>query len=94
MRQGVIICEGSTDYALLQYYMRKAFSWTDVKDEKRQKNSIHNKGRKSRLLEKDGRELTIMAAGGSSRIREALGNVLEQNRLTPPDGCSDNGRSV
>ena len=28
----VILCEGSTDYTLLQYYMRKANGWNDKKD--------------------------------------------------------------
>lgn len=28
----VILCEGSTDYTLLQYNMRKANGWNDKKD--------------------------------------------------------------
>ena len=28
----VILCEGSTDYTLLQYYMRKVNGWMDRKD--------------------------------------------------------------
>jgi hypothetical protein len=36
MRQSVLICEGSTDYALLQYYMRKAHGWVDEGDRDRQ----------------------------------------------------------
>lgn len=29
--KSIILCEGSTDYILLQYYMREAFHWTDDK---------------------------------------------------------------
>ena len=25
----VLLCEGSTDYVLLQYFMRKAYHWED-----------------------------------------------------------------
>lgn len=88
MKQSVMICEGSTDYALLQYYMRKALSWADVEDNTRQNKCIRNKGQRSRLLEKNGNELTIMASGGSSRIPEALRSVIKKAILTPPD-CSD-----
>ena len=86
MRQSVLICEGSTDYALLQYYMRKALGWTDVNDRDRQGRCVRNPGQKSRLLGRDESELTIMAAGGSTRIREALRNVLKRMKDTPPDG--------
>lgn len=27
----IILCEGSTDYFLLQYYMREAYQWNDDK---------------------------------------------------------------
>lgn len=27
----IILCEGSTDYFLLQYYMREAYQWIDDK---------------------------------------------------------------
>lgn len=27
----IILCEGSTDYVLLQYFMRKAYFWEDNK---------------------------------------------------------------
>lgn len=29
---GMIICEGSTDAVLLQYYFRKAHQWEDVRE--------------------------------------------------------------
>ena len=34
----IILCEGSTDYVLLQYYMRKAYQWSD--DPSRQQGSV------------------------------------------------------
>lgn len=30
--RSIIICEGSTDYALLQYYLRKAYGWNDSRE--------------------------------------------------------------
>lgn len=35
-----MICEGSTDYVLLQYYMREAYQWVD--DPKIQKGILKN----------------------------------------------------
>lgn len=85
MKKSIIICEGSTDYILLQYYMRKALAWQDVTDNSRQKMCVKNSGQKSRMFEKDGNELTIMASGGCSRIEEALEKVIQKDLLSPPD---------
>ena len=72
MRRGVLICEGSTDFALLQYYMRKAHGWEDAADRELQSRCIRNPGQRSRMLVKGEDQLTIMASGGSTRIPEAL----------------------
>lgn len=85
MKQSVLICEGSTDYVLLQYFMRKGLGWEDVNDKRKQQQCIKNPSQKSRLFEKDGNELTIMASGGCSRITEALDKVLTKDTLSPPD---------
>ena len=47
----IIICEGSTDYYLLQYYMREALDWND--DKQIQSNILKIPGQKSRNLIKD-----------------------------------------
>ena len=40
----IIICEGSTDYYLLQYYMREALDWND--DKQIQSNILKIPGQK------------------------------------------------
>lgn len=79
----IIICEGSTDYVLLQYYMRQAHQWND--DTSIQKNILKMPGQKSRNLTKSSDLLTIMAVGGCSKIANGLRAALEKNYLTPPD---------
>ena len=79
----ILICEGSTDYILLQYYMREALQWVDNKDG--QKNLLTMKGQKSRKLFKGFDTLTIMATGGCSRLTEGLKCALNRNRLSQPD---------
>ena len=79
----IIICEGSTDYYLLQYYMREALGWTDNRTI--QSNILRLQGQKSRNLEKENKILTIMATGGCSRLMEGFNEVLLRNFLTPPD---------
>lgn len=55
----IILCEGSTDYVLLQYYMRKAYQWSD--DSSRQQGILRMDRQKSRNLVKDSDVLTIMS---------------------------------
>lgn len=79
----VLICEGSTDYSLLQYYMREACGWED--DRTKQNNIIRVQGQKSRNLVKGQDILTIMSTGGCSRLGEGLRNVLARNKDSAPD---------
>lgn len=79
----VLICEGSTDYSLLQYYMREACGWID--DRTKQNNIIRVQGQKSRNLIKNQDILTIMSTGGCSRLGEGLRNVLSRNMSSAPD---------
>lgn len=74
-----IICEGSTDYVLLQYYMRKVFLWDDGG-----KAIFKLDNQKSRLLKKSGDELTILAVGGCSRLAEGLELILKHNQYEEP----------
>ena len=79
----IILCEGSTDYFLLQYYMREAYQWID--DKSIQANALKLPKQKSRNLIKNSNILTIMSVGGCSRLGEGLRAVLDRNYLSPPD---------
>ena len=86
MSKSVVICEGRRDRALLQYYLLRALSWSDVIDRSRQRRAIRHPGQQSRLLEKGKDELTIMSSGGAGNIHKALEGVLKRIKSTPPDG--------
>ena len=79
----IILCEGSTDYSLLQYYMREAYQWIDNQNIQRQILKVP--GQKSRNLEKKSDILTIMSVGGCSRFPEGLNLVLKKNYFSSPD---------
>lgn len=81
--QSIVLCEGGTDFALLQYFMRKVYGWQDgfVSQDK----IIKINGGKSRKFSRDNDTLTIMSVGGCSRLGEGLKHVLETNRLSTPD---------
>lgn len=79
----IILCEGSTDYVLLQYYMREAYHWID--DEVIQSNILKINKQRSRNLRKGADVLTLMSVGGCSRFSEGLKLVLEKNYFTEPD---------
>jgi hypothetical protein len=85
VRRSVVICEGSTDFALLQYYLRKALSWEDA-PRGRQGETIRFQRQRSRLLVRDGGELTLVAAGGAGNIHKVLELVLTRMRQGGPDG--------
>lgn len=78
----IILCEGSTDYFLLQYYMREAYQWID--DKSIQNGILKMPKQKSRNLVKNSDILTIMAVGGCSQIGNGLRAVLARNFLSPP----------
>lgn len=78
----IILCEGSTDYFLLQYYMREVYQWID--DKSIQNGILKMPKQKSRNLVKNSDILTIMAVGGCSQIGNGLRAVLERNFLSPP----------
>lgn len=67
MRNSLILCEGSTDYTLLQYYMRKAHGWKD--DTSAQAGIFRVRKQKSRILTKDDASLlTIASTGGCDHL--------------------------
>lgn len=79
----IILCEGSTDYFLLQYYMREAYQWID--DTSIQNGILKMPKQRSRNLTKNSDILTIMAVGGCSQIGNGLRTVLNKNYLSPPN---------
>ncbi len=70
----VLLCEGSTDYTLLQYYMRNACQWED--DKEKQSKIFKLNGQKSRKLFHGEHVLTIASVGGCSRLIEGLQQTL------------------
>jgi len=83
--RSVVICEGSTDFALLQYYLRKALAWEDA-PKNRQGGVIRLQGQRSRLFVLGDDALTLMAAGGAGNIHKAVELVLKRMREGAPDG--------
>lgn len=76
--KSIIICEGASDFALIQYFMRKANGWDDFR------RGIFNPcSDKSRDLKKNGNLLTIISSNGCSRLLEALSAVIEYNKNEP-----------
>lgn len=84
--RSVILCEGSTDFVLLQYYMRKVHGW-----EYKKNDNVLIKGYKARkcVLKKDRSELNIIGCGGCSRIPEGLQFILDSNSLSAEDEAYD-----
>jgi hypothetical protein len=81
--KSVIICEGSTDLVLVQYFMEKVNGWVLNSNrglERRLERSglfgfqyLHN-------FSKDDKKLTIGETGGCSNIIRTLEKVLDSNR--------------
>lgn len=71
-----IITEGPTDYTFIQYYMRKVLSWSDYKE-----SSLRNADNqiKARELNRNDDVLTIVSAGGCTRIAERVDLLLKNN---------------
>ena len=84
--RSVILCEGTTDFVLLQYYMRKVHGW-----EYKKNDNVLIKGYKARkcVLKKDRSELNIIGCGGCSRIPEGLQFILDSNSLSAEDEAYD-----
>lgn len=75
--RSVIICEGSTDLILLQYFLRTAHLWNDTKEK-----CSFKKFKNSRMLKK-GEDLLILGGGGGcSQIPAYFNDLLESNTLS------------
>lgn len=75
----VLICEGPTDFVLLQYYMRKVHAWEDAG----RRGSIIYANNRSRDFIRGNDILTIMSSGGCSNLIKAFENVLIKNQENP-----------
>lgn len=62
----IIICEGSTDSILLQYFLRKVYGWEDTKE----RIPLSNKFKTFRKLKKEEKTLCIGGSGGVSQIKD------------------------
>ena len=74
----IILCEGSSDFVLLQYYMRTVYGWTDERTQNIRSDSI----KRSRTLKKDENLLTIGGCGGCSKIIPAFEKILQRNSIS------------
>lgn len=74
--KSIIICEGETDFVLLQYFMIKAYGWEDFKDSDFKPLKSVN----SRDFKKDSHILTIISAGGCSNIKKIFSAVIRSNQ--------------
>lgn len=74
--KSILLCEGSTDFVLLQYYMRTVYGWEDGKEKG---NTFDGKLKISRILKRSEDTLQIGGCGGCSRIIPAFEYVLEIN---------------
>ena len=75
--KSVIICEGSTDYVLLQYFMKKVNNWNDYRNPEQMTGF-----KRVRELKKENDSLIIGESGGSSRILQCMDKILEINNLS------------
>lgn len=74
--KSIIICEGETDFALLQYFMIKTNGWKDSKQISFRPNI---EGIKSRDFIKDSNILTIISANGCANIKQVFSSVIKAN---------------
>ena len=76
--KSIILCEGSSDFSLLQYYMRKVYGWEYSNSHTINLDNI----RRSATFRKEADLMSIGGCGGCNRIIPALGDVLESNTIT------------
>ncbi len=77
--KSIILCEGSTDYVLLQYFMRKVYGWEDKKTNERAKGKYI---RFIRTMSKEEDQLSIGGCGGSNGILPGFEYIMEYNNLS------------
>ncbi|WP_373217587.1 DUF3226 domain-containing protein [Ruminococcus sp. 5_1_39BFAA] len=77
--RSIILCEGSTDYVLIQYFLRKAHNWEDFKEN----TGLRKRLGMARILKHSqcGDEVTIAGCRGSSNLVPGFDFILESNSL-------------
>lgn len=71
--RSALICEGSTDLVLLQYFLEKTYNWSYTNDQ----NTFKINSAKSNVWLKNGDDyLCIINSGGVSRLLTQLENLL------------------
>lgn len=76
--KSIILCEGSSDFTLLQYYMRKVYGWEYSNSHTINLDNI----KRSATFGKKTDLMSIGGCGGCNRIIPALREVLESNTIT------------
>lgn len=76
--KSIILCEGSTDFVLLQYFMRKVYKW---QDKKTGEAPMGKKIKPIRTLSKGIDKLSIGGCGSSSGILPGMDYIMEFNSL-------------
>ncbi len=79
MMKSIIICEGETDFTLLQYFMIKVYGW---KDSGNYTFKPEIKDIVSRDFVKDSNKLTIISAGGCSNLKDVFSAVIRHDENT------------
>mgnify|MGYP003371740702 CR=1 FL=1 len=74
--KNAILCEGSTDGILLQYFMRKVYHWEDGNNKV---NLFGSKVSWFRTMKKESKRLDIASCRGCSNIISNLNLILEFN---------------
>ncbi len=75
--RNMIICEGSTDGVLLQYFMREVHHWVDVDQPK---SLFKNQAVWFRRLQKGSDLLDIISCKGTSKLLPCMEYLLELNK--------------
>ena len=77
--RSVILCEGSTDFVLLQHFMRRTYQW-----EYKSNKQINIAGQSARecTLQKDVNTVSIIGCGGCNRLIPCLNYELMLNSVS------------
>lgn len=77
--RSVILCEGSTDFVLLQHFMRRTYQW-----EYKSNKQINIDGQSARecTLQKDDNTVSIIGCGGCNRLIPCLNYELMLNSVS------------
>ena len=75
--KNLILCEGSTDGILLQYFMREVYHWEDAAGQRR---LFGNHAVWFRSLKKGTNTLDIVSCAGSSKLLPCMEYVVELNK--------------